>query len=158
MHEIWMKEALIQAKTALDKNEVPVGAVVVSSDGKLLAAAHNIKESDNNPCGHAEVLALQKTAKALGNWRLLGCTLYVTLEPCMMCVGAIIQSRLSKVVYGASDVKGGYVESLGKGFAVEGLNHRVNHMPGVLENESSALLKEFFKSRRKNKERKIKQT
>ena len=149
MHEIWMKNALIQAKKALTLDEVPIGAVVVSKEGKLIAEAHNIKETDHNPCGHAEILAIQKSAKKLGNWRLLDCTLYVTLEPCMMCVGALIQSRISTVVYAASDPKGGFVESLGKGFETPGLNHHVKAISGVLEEGSSHILKEFFKSRRK---------
>lgn len=149
MHEIWMKSALKEAKKALTLDEVPIGAVIVSKEGELLAESHNIKESDHNPCGHAEILAIQESAKKIGNWRLLDCTLYVTLEPCMMCVGAIVQARVSTVVYAAPDHKGGFVESLEKGFEIAGLNHKVNTVSGVLEEESSTLLKEFFKSKRK---------
>jgi tRNA(adenine34) deaminase len=149
MHEKWMLEAFKEALKAQEIGEVPIGAVVVSSDGEIISRAHNLKESLSDPTGHAEILAIKAAGKALESWRLTQATLYVTLEPCMMCTGAIVQSRLRSVVYGAFDPKGGYISSLGKGLEVEGLNHRVEALGGVMEKECGEILTNFFKEKRK---------
>jgi len=147
-----MKIALEQAKKAQAIDEVPVGAVLVSEDGQVLSTAHNLKECTSDPTGHAEILALKKASKELNSWRLEGATLYVTLEPCMMCTGALIHSRIKRVVYGALDPKGGMIESLTKGLEIKELNHRVEAQGGVLKDECSKILSDFFKFKRlKNK-------
>ena len=146
---IWnMKLALEQADLAYSKGEVPVGAVCVSEDGQLLSAAHNLKESLPNPCGHAEILALSSAAKKLGEWRLLGSTLYVTLEPCPMCLDAARQARVGRVIFGAYDRKGGAI-SLGFNFHKDSrLNHRFNVIGGILHYKSSNILSTFFRQKR----------
>lgn len=148
MHEKWMNEALKLATMAEDMGEVPIGAIVVSPEGEVLARAHNLKESKSDPTGHAEILAIKKASKKLGAWRLTGATLYVTLEPCMMCTGALVQSRIKEVVFGARDPKGGCVETLTRGLELEGINHKVLSTGGVLEKECGALLTNFFKKKR----------
>lgn len=148
MHENWMKIALQEAQKAQDIGEVPIGAVIVSDSGEILSKAHNLKESVSDPTGHAEVLAIKKAAKKIGSWRLTNSTIYVTLEPCMMCSGAIIQARIKKLVFGASDPKGGCAHSITKGFDLEGLNHKVSFEAGVLEEECGTILTNFFKSKR----------
>ena len=120
----WMNFALLEAQKAESLQEVPVGAVVVHQ-GEIVGRAHNLRETSRDPVAHAEILALQQAAKALGAWRLIGCTLYVTLEPCPMCAGAIVNSRLERVVYGASDARAGAVRSVYRLCDDPALNHRV---------------------------------
>lgn len=146
----YMKIALKEAQKAADIDEVPVGAIIIGTDGSILAKAHNLKELSSDPCGHAEIIAIQAAAKKLETWRLTGCQLYVTLEPCMMCTGAIIQSRLDSVHFGAPDPKGGFVQSMTKGFDFPH-NHKPTWTAGLLELECSSLLKAFFKEKRTRK-------
>ena len=142
-----MGKALELARQATEKGEVPVGAVVIK-EGNLVAAAHNLREQSGNPVAHAEMLAIQAAAKKLGNWRLTETTLYVTLEPCPMCAGAIILARIPRVVFGAADPKSGAAGSLYNIVQDERLNHKVELLSGVCAEESSALLRTFFHNRR----------
>ncbi len=146
---IWfMRLALEQAEQAWRLQEVPVGAVVVDAKGEVLARAHNLKETNHNACGHAEILALQEASQKLGTWRLNDCRLYVTLEPCPMCLAALGQSRIQQVIFGAYDPKGG---SVSLGYALHKdprLNHRFAMIGGVLHYDCSRMLSEFFKQRR----------
>jgi tRNA(adenine34) deaminase len=144
----FMQAALASARKAQMLGEVPVGAVIVH-EGKILARSHNLTQSQNDPCGHAELLAIRKAAKKLGRWRLSGCVLYVTLEPCSMCAGAIVLSRLDRVVFGALDPKAGACGSVMNIAANSRLNHRASLAGGILARESSQLLVDFFKARRK---------
>ncbi|WP_030452655.1 tRNA adenosine(34) deaminase TadA [Herbidospora cretacea] len=139
--------ALAEALEASRRGEVPVGAVVVSGD-RVLARASNARESSGDPTAHAEILALRAAASALGEWRLSGCTLVVTLEPCTMCAGAAVLSRVDRIVYGAVDEKGGAVGSLWDVVRDRRLNHRPEVVMGVREEECSALLSAFFAARR----------
>jgi tRNA(adenine34) deaminase len=139
----WMRLALREAEAAASIREVPVGAIVVS-DGEVIARAHNLRESEQDPVAHAEILALQQAARHRSSWRLGGCSLYVTLEPCAMCAGALVNSRVDRVVFGAFDPKAGFCGSLGNLLADERLNHRVEVVTGVLAEESTVLLKGFF--------------
>lgn len=150
MDEKYMKEAIKQAKKAESIDEVPIGAVIVHND-KIIARAHNLRESKQNSIAHAEVIAIQKACKKLGSWRLENCTLYVTLEPCPMCSGAILQSRIKRVVYGAADPKGGCIESCMKMYEIDGFNHYPDVTSGILKDECSELLKNFFKKKRETK-------
>ena len=143
----WMEKALELAQQATENDEVPVGAIVIKQ-GKLVAAAHNLREQSGNPVAHAEMLAIQAAAKKLGNWRLTETTLYVTLEPCPMCAGAIILARIPRVVYGATDPKSGAAGSLYNIVQDERLNHQVQLLSGVCAEESRALLRTFFENRR----------
>ena len=143
-----MREALEQARAAASHGDVPVGAVVVR-EGRVIARAHNERELRGDPTAHAEVLALRAAADAVGGWRLDGCTLYVTLEPCVMCAGAMQQSRIDRVVFGAADPKGGATGTLYNVAADPRLNHEVDVTHGVLAEESSRLLSEFFALHRK---------
>ena len=145
--ERFMLAALAEARVGLAAGEVPVGAVVVVDD-VIVGQAHNAPIALVDPTAHAEVLALREAARKVGNYRLPGATLYVTLEPCAMCCGAAIQARLARVVYGAPDPKAGAVESRHRLLDDAGLNHRVEAVGGVLGVECGALLKEFFESRR----------
>lgn len=138
-----MSLALEGAKAAFEEGEVPVGAVVVF-DGKIIAQAHNKRESTFDPTAHAEILALREASQKVRNWRLSEASLYVTKEPCIMCAGAMLNSRLGRVVYGCSDPKGGGVRSLYRLLSDSRLNHRVEIVTGVLEEECSGLLKSFF--------------
>ena len=140
-----MRLALIQAQKAFEKKEVPVGAVIAKGKD-ILAKAHNIKETSHLPTAHAEILAIQMASQKLSNWRLEGCTFYVTLEPCLMCAGAILQSRISKVVIGALDPKAGAVISLYQTLNDPRLNHRSKVITNVLEQECSQILKDFFQN------------
>ena len=148
MHECYMRQALAQAEQALGENEVPVGAVIVHGQ-RVIAAAHNQREQLRDPTAHAEMIAITQAAEALGSWRLEGCTLYVTLEPCPMCAGAILQARIPLVVYGATDPKAGAVHSLFQLLADPRLNHRAQTTPGVLATECGALLTRFFQEQRR---------
>lgn len=142
-----MARALELARCAAVRDEVPVGAVVVR-DGRVLAEAHNRTVSDADPTAHAEVVALRAAAATQGDFRLEGTTLYVTLEPCAMCCGAIVLARVPRVVYGASDPKAGMAGSLGNHLQDDRLNHRAQVTPGVLSEVSSTLLRSFFRERR----------
>lgn len=139
-----MRLALEEAALAPDHDDVPVGAVVLDADGTVLARAHNDREGTGDPTAHAEVLALRAAARVRGEWRLAGCTLVVTLEPCTMCAGAIVLSRVSRVVYGAVDDKAGAAGSLWDVLRDRRLNHRPEVLAGVLADECSALLRDFF--------------
>ncbi|MCK9235872.1 MAG: nucleoside deaminase [Acholeplasmataceae bacterium] len=145
----FMKAALREAEKAFEKAEVPVGAVVVCDD-KIIARAHNRREQKQWIHGHAEFLAMMKAAKKKGSWRLDNCSVYVTMEPCPMCAGAMIQARIGKVYYGVRDPKSGVVSSLTQLFSLP-FNHHVEFQEFLLENESEKLLKSFFKQLRKPK-------
>ena len=144
-NEQGIKLALIQAQKAFKKKEVPVGAVIAKGRD-ILAGAYNIKETSNSPTAHAEILAIQIASQKLSNWRLEDCALYVTLEPCLMCAGAILQSRISKVVIGALDPKAGAVISLYQTLNDPRLNHRPQVITNVMEQECSQILKDFFQN------------
>lgn len=146
-HQDWMHIALEQAQIAYDLGEVPIGAVMVQ-DNKVLALAHNEKELRQDPTAHAEVLAIQRATEELGAWRLSEATLYVTLEPCPMCAGSLVQARLKSLVYGAADLKGGAVGSVMNVLDANRWNHRVEVVAGILEEECSSILKDFFRKRR----------
>ena len=139
-----MEAALDEAGAAAAAGEVPVGALVVSAAGELLAQAHNRRESDGDPLAHAELLAIRQAARELGGWRLVGATLYVTLEPCAMCAGALVLARVGRLVYGAPDPKAGFCGSLGDLVRDPRLNHRLEVVAGVLGERSAGLLKGFF--------------
>ena len=143
----FMSEALAEARKAFEKDEVPVGAVVVK-DGEIIGRGHNLRESTADPTAHAEIVALREAAKKVGSWRLSGATVYVTLEPCPMCAGALILARVDRVVFGACDPKFGAVVSLMSLLSDERFNHRVEFRGGVLAEESLKLLREFFELRR----------
>ena len=150
MQEKFMKEALKEAKKAYDKLEVPVGAVIVK-DGEIIARAHNLKETKFDTTNHAEIIAIQKASKKLKSWRLLDCEMYVTLEPCSMCAGAIINSRIKKVYIGANDEKTGAVGSVLNLFEDYKFNHNVEFEKGILKEDCENVLKDFFKNLRKIK-------
>jgi len=150
MDEKFMKEAIKEAKKAWNKDEVPIGAVIVKND-KIIARAHNLRESKQIATAHAEILAIEKACKKIGSWRLNECTLYVTLEPCAMCSGAMILSRIKRVVYGASDSKGGCIDSCIKLYEQQGFNHYPLVTSQILSDECSNLLSDFFKTKRKNR-------
>ena len=145
-----MKEALKEAKKAYEKLEVPVGAVVVK-DNRIIARAHNLKETKKDTTNHAEILAIQKASKKLGAWRLNDCEMYVTLEPCSMCAGAIINSRIKKIYIGALDEKTGAAGSVLNLFEDYKFNHKVEVEKGILKEECENILKSFFKELRKIK-------
>ena len=142
-----MEKALELARQAGEKGEVPVGAILVK-DNICVAAAHNLREQSGNPIAHAEMLAIQEASQKLGNWRLTDTTLYVTLEPCPMCAGAIVLARIPKVDYAAADPKAGAAGTIYNILQDDRLNHQVELVSGVCAEESSALLKSFFKNRR----------
>ena len=144
MEEQFMREALKEAKKAYDKLEVPVGCVIVK-DNKIIARAHNLKETKFDTTKHAEILAIQKASKKLNSCRLIDCDMYVTLEPCSMCVGAIIQSRIKRLFYGTKDLKTGAVGSVLNLLEDYTFNHKVEVHSGILENECETILKDFFK-------------
>ncbi|MEN8207569.1 MAG: tRNA adenosine(34) deaminase TadA [Pseudomonadota bacterium] len=143
----WMQTALLLADRAAASGEVPVGAVLVQGES-LLAEGWNQPIAAHDPTAHAEVMALRAAGSSLGNYRLAGTTLYVTLEPCLMCVGAMVHARIARLVFGAVDPKSGAVSSCMRGFEVPGLNHRVEWSGGMLAGECGELLKAFFRSRR----------
>ena len=150
MHEKYMKAALKEAKKAEILDEVPIGCVIVKDD-KIIARGHNLRETKQLSINHAEIIAIQKACKKVGSWRLEDCTLYVTLEPCCMCAGAILQSRISKVVYGATDPKGGSIESTMRMYEHKGFNHYPEVISGILHEECSSILTAFFRNKRKKK-------
>ena len=145
--EEWMRRALAQAREALEHGDVPIGAVVVH-DGRVIGSGHNERERLQDPTAHAEVLALREAAAALGSWRVLDSTLYVTLEPCAMCAGAIVLSRIPRVVYGTTDPKAGAAGSVLDVLDDPRLNHRPEVVGGVLADECGDLLRAFFAERR----------
>lgn len=146
-HDNFMAAALEQARLAAKAGEAPIGAVIVRC-GEVLSAAHNRRILDADPTAHAELLAIRQAARALGDWRLEGCTLYVTLEPCCMCAGAIVLARLPLLVYGAADPKAGAVRSLYQLCSDPRLNHRAEIIAGVREQECGAILTDFFRAQR----------
>ena len=146
----FMKQALKEAKKAYEKLEVPVGAVIVK-DGKIIAKAHNLKETKTDTTKHAEILAIQKASKKLESWRLLDCEMYITLEPCSMCAGAIINSSIKKIYIGALDEKTGAAGSVLNLFEDYKFNHKVEVEKGVMQKECENILKDFFKMLRKYK-------
>ena len=146
--EEYMGLALAEARKAYELGEVPIGAVVVK-DGEVLATAYNLRETGHDATAHAEVLAIRRACEKIGHWRLTGTTLYVTIEPCPMCAGALVMSRVDRLVYGAADYKAGAVESLFNITNHSGLNHRIKVRAGVCEEECRNLMKDFFRERRK---------
>ncbi|PQO40288.1 tRNA-specific adenosine deaminase [Blastopirellula marina] len=147
LHQMYMQMALQQAEMAARSDEVPVGAVIVR-EGSIIAAAHNQREMLRDPTAHAEMIAITQAAEAVGGWRLEDCILYVTLEPCPMCAGAILQARIPVVVFGALDPKAGAVSSLFEMLNDTRLNHRCEVVPGVLQDRCGQILTEFFRQRR----------
>ncbi len=143
-----MRAALLEAGKAAAAGEVPVGAVVVSPSGEILSRAYNRPILDRDPSSHAEILALRKAARKVGNYRLPGCRLVATIEPCPMCAGAAVLARVDEIVYGADDPKNGAVRTLYRIASDPRLNHRANVISGILQAECAALLTEFFRSRR----------
>lgn len=151
-HEKWMRLALEQAQCAQQKDDVPVGCVIVhDSTQTIVATAHNAREMLQDATAHAELTAIQLACQKRKAWRLLDCSLYVTLEPCIMCAGAILLARIPRVIYGCSDPKAGAVQCLYQTLNDSRLNHQCEVMPGILETESSLILKNFFSARRKKK-------
>ena len=153
--EKFMKEAIRQAKKAEALDEVPIGCVIVY-EGKIIARGYNRRNTDKNTLSHAELNAIRKASRKLGDWRLEGCTMYVTLEPCQMCSGALVQSRIDEVVIGCMNAKAGCAGSVMNLLQVEGFNHQVKITQGVLEEECSTMLSDFFKRlREKKKQEKV---
>lgn len=148
MHEHFMRQALKQAEQALAENEVPIGAVIIHGE-RIIGAAHNQREQLRDPTAHAEMIAITQAAEALGDWRLEQCALYVTLEPCPMCAGAILQARIPLVVYGAADPKAGAVASLFQLLHDPRLNHRCEVVAGILGEPCGAMLSQFFQAQRR---------
>lgn len=151
--EKYMKEAIRQARKAYALREVPIGCVIVCGD-KIVARGYNRRNTDKNTLSHAEQNGIRKASRKLGDWRLEGCTLYVTLEPCQMCAGAIVQARIDRVVIGAMNPKAGCAGSVLNLLEMEGFNHKVQVTRGVLEEECSTMLSDFFKELREEKARK----
>lgn len=147
-HPLFMSRAIQQALLAYEADEVPVGAVIVSPEQKIIAAAFNQKIQLSDPTAHAEILAITQAAAALEDWRLSGCTLYVTLEPCPMCAGAILQARIDTVVFGAYDPKAGAVRSLFQLLSDTRLNHRCHVVEGLMADECGQILTAFFQEKR----------
>ncbi|HHX55433.1 MAG TPA: nucleoside deaminase [Clostridiales bacterium] len=157
MDEKFMKEALKQAKKAYDIGEVPIGCVIVFED-KIISRAYNKRNNNKSTLAHAELIAIDKASKKMGDWRLEECTMYVTLEPCQMCAGAIVQSRMERVVIGAMNKKAGCAGSILNLLQVEEFNHQVEIITGILEEECSAILQDFFKNLRiRNKMEKVRE-
>jgi tRNA(adenine34) deaminase len=148
LHNHYMRQALAEARQALLEEEVPIGAVIVRGE-QVIAAAHNQREQLKDPTAHAEMIAITQAAAAVGGWRLEECTLYVTLEPCIMCSGAILQSRIPLVVFGATDPKAGAVDSLFHLLSDPRLNHRCQVIPGVMAPECGEILTKFFQAQRR---------
>ncbi len=157
MDEKFMKEALKQAKKAYDIGEVPIGCVIVFED-KIISRAYNKRNNNKSTLAHAELIAIDKASKKMGDWRLEECTMYVTLEPCQMCAGAIVQSRMERVVIGAMNKKAGCAGSILNLLQVEEFNHQVEIITGILEEECSAILQDFFRNLRiRNKMEKVRE-
>jgi tRNA(adenine34) deaminase len=148
LYDVAMRAALGEARRAHDSGDVPIGAVVLDAGGSVIGRGHNVRERDDDPIGHAELVALRAAAAARGEWRLAGCTLVVTLEPCTMCAGAVVLSRLDRLVFGAYDAKAGAVGSLWDVVRDRRLNHRPEVVGGVLADECKTLLDDFFAHQR----------
>lgn len=155
IHEKFMNKAYDEAVKAYKKNETPVGAIIVK-DGIIIARGHNQRESKQDPTTHAEIIAIRKASKKLGSWRLNDCDMYVTLEPCTMCAGALIQARIRRLFVGAADSKAGAGGSVLNVFGIEKFNHKVEVINGLLEDKCSDILKSFFKELRASKSNKSK--
>jgi tRNA(adenine34) deaminase len=153
-HERFMRVALEEAAVAQSKGEVPIGAVMIR-DGLIIARGHNLRESLNDPTAHAEVLVIREAGQVLNDWRMVGCTLYVTIEPCPMCAGALVQSRMAHIVFGATDPKAWADRSLREIVQNPGLNHRMAVTEGILAAECGQIIKEFFRAKRKRSENPI---
>ena len=147
MDHFFMEKALEEAQKAFDVDEVPIGAVIVRN-GEIIGAGHNLREKEKDPTLHAEMIAIRNGAAFLNGWRLLDCDLYVTIEPCPMCAGAILQARIKRVVFGARDPKAGCAGSLYNLLQDNRFNHTVEIVEGILENECSTIMKDFFKRKR----------
>jgi len=151
-HEHWMRQALQLAHEAAAQDEIPVGAIIVhhpeNAQPRIIGQGFNRREAHHDPSAHAEIVAMRQAGQALNHWRLLDCTLYVTLEPCPMCAGALVQSRLPRLVYACRDPKAGAVDSLFQLCTDPRLNHRLEILSGILAEESATLLREFFAARR----------
>ena len=148
--EKFMREAIRQAKKAYALDEVPIGCVIVY-EGKIIARGYNRRNTDKNTLSHAELIAIKKASRKLGDWRLEGCTMYITLEPCQMCAGAMVQARVTEAVIGSMNPKAGCAGSVLNILEMEGFNHQVNVRRGVMEEECSGLMKQFFKELRERK-------
>jgi len=146
--EKYMLLALGEAKKAALEDEVPVGAVIVKNN-TILAKSHNLRDKSNDPTGHAEIIAIKEAARILNDWQLVDCDLYVTIEPCIMCAGAIIQSRIKRVIFGAPDLKGGAFGSSIDVLESKNINHHPEVIKGVLEKECAFIIKDYFKNKRK---------
>ena len=153
IEEHYMKEAIRQAKKAAALKEVPIGCVIVH-DGKIIARGYNRRTVDKNVLAHAEIIAMRKACRIIGDWRLEDCTMYVTLEPCQMCAGALVQSRIDRVVIGSMNPKAGCAGSVLNLLQIAGFNHQVEIVQGVCREECSAMLSDFFKELREKKKRK----
>jgi tRNA(adenine34) deaminase len=151
-HHFYMNRCLDLAQEASQKNEVPVGALIVDHTGVILSETHNLKENSQIATKHAEILAIEEACKKRGSWRLHHCSLYVTLEPCFMCAGAIVLARIPSIIFATPDPKAGAVESLARILTDHRLNHQCQVISGVCANKASALLKDFFKARRISKQ------
>ena len=147
LDEKYMRIALKEAQKAVILDEVPVGAIVVL-DNKIIARGHNLRERSNDPTSHAEINAIRKASKKLNSWRLEKATIYVTVEPCSMCAGALLQCRISRIVYGTTDPKGGAIESSLELFKAKNINHHPEILSGVLKEECSSIISNYFKSKR----------
>jgi len=152
IHEKYMKDAIKQARKAYALDEVPIGCVIVNKEG-IIARGYNRRNTDKNTMSHAEMTAIRKASKKLGDWRLEGCTMYITLEPCQMCAGAIVQSRMTKVVLGSMNPKAGCAGSVLNILQMDQFNHQVEVINGVLQEECSTLLSDFFRKLRLEKAR-----
>ena len=150
IHEKYMKEAIRQAKKAYDLGEVPIGCVIVY-EGKIIGQGYNRRNTDKNTLAHAEITAINKASKKVGDWRLEGCSLYVTLEPCQMCAGAIVQARIDEVIMGSMNPKAGCAGSVLNLLQISAFNHQVELVRGILEEECSTMLSEFFRKLRETK-------
>ncbi len=150
-YEHYMNEAIKQAQKAWQQDEVPIGCVIVKDD-KIIARGYNKRELTQKSTAHAEIIAIERACQKLGSWRLEDCDLYVTLEPCPMCAGAILQSRIKTVIYGAPDPKGGCVDSCMKMYQTSGFNHYPSVVSGILQEECGAMLTSFFKEKRRKRE------
>jgi tRNA(adenine34) deaminase len=148
VYDVAMRAALDEARLALDSRDVPIGAVVLDATGSVIGRGHNVRERDGDPTGHAEILAIRQAATTLGEWRLTGCTLVVTLEPCTMCAGAAVLARVDRLVFGAYDEKAGAVGSLWDVVRDRRLNHRPEVVGGVLADRCRSLLDDFFAHQR----------
>lgn len=147
-HEPYMREALTEAVKALANDEVPVGAVIVGQEGRLVGRGFNRQIGWSDPTAHAEVVALRDAARTVGNYRLNGAVLYVTVEPCLMCAGALVHSRIAKLVYGVPEPKAGAIDSVIRAFDYQALNHRVEVVSGILEDDCRRMIQAFFEAKR----------